>query len=143
MRLRLPSLNVDAPVSPVSLSSRGVLGVPDNPHVVGWWEQGAHPGAPLGSVVFDGHVDTAEAGPGAFFHLRDLRVGDPVFIETDNGVITYVVVATHSYPKPLLPSELFDPTGVPRTVLITCGGSFDWGRRSYSDNIVVEARAGT
>jgi hypothetical protein len=35
--------------------------------------------------------------------------------------------------------QLFVPDGPPGLVLITCGGSFDRGVRSYQDNIVVRA----
>ena len=38
-----------------------------------------------------------------------------------------------------LPREVLRARGVPRLVLITCGGPFDQVRRSYRDNLVVYA----
>ncbi len=44
------------------------------------------------------------------------------------------------YPKNALPaSEVFDQDTTSRLVLITCGGTFDWATRHYSDNVVVYA----
>jgi hypothetical protein len=36
-------------------------------------------------------------------------------------------------------ADVFDRSGAPRLVLITCGGQFDYTASSYSDNIVVVA----
>jgi hypothetical protein len=58
-RLALPTLQVDAPIVPVGLLPSGGLGGPPHPHVLGWWPDGARPATRHGSVVIDGHVDTA------------------------------------------------------------------------------------
>ena len=58
---------------------------------------------------------------------------------TASGRLTYVVQAVRSYPKAALPVEVFDRSGAPRLVLITCGGSFDRRTRHYADNIVAYA----
>src|ERR1700744_2838982 len=57
---QIPSLRVSAPASPESAAA-GTLGVPDDPHNVGWWM------ASSGEVVVDGHVDLAGVGPGALY----------------------------------------------------------------------------
>ena len=139
--LRLPSLDVTAPVMNVRVRSDGALEVPAVPSQVGWWADGAAPGGGRGSVVVDGHVDSARYGRGAFFRLRDLAEGDPVEMVTADGAsFTYEVTAVRQYPKDELPwAEVFSQ-GVPeRLVLVTCGGDFDRGRRSYTDNVVVFA----
>jgi hypothetical protein len=137
VRLRVPSLGVDAPVTPVAAQSGGALAVPDDPHVVGWWRAGAAPGSERGTVVLDGHVDSHLAGPGALFRLAEIRPGAAVLLMTSRGTIPYVVVAIRGYPKADLPAQVFDTSGRPRLVLITCGGAFDRRIRQYADNIVA------
>jgi hypothetical protein len=137
--LTLPSLQVNAPIVPVGLQPGGDLTVPDDPHLLGWWQGGARPGSRQGSVVIDGHVDTAAHGPGALFTLRQLRPGDPVVLSTNHGSSHYLIVALRSYPKATLPAEVFTSTGPPRVVIITCGGAFDPTTRQYADNIIAYA----
>ena len=138
-RLALPSLGVDVPIVPVAVQAGGGLTVPDDPHVLGWWHGGARPDSGQGSVVIDGHVDTAAEGPGALFSLRKLRPGDPVLLSTDHGSWHYLIAALRSYPKADLPAEVFTSTGPPRLVLITCGGAFNHKTRHYADNIIAYA----
>jgi len=141
VRMTLPRLHIDAAVLPVSVSANGLLGVPDNPRDLGWWGQSSRPGMPSGSVVIDGHVDSAAFGPGALFGLREARPGDDVVLVNAAGrSLHYTVVARRSYAKTSLPvAEVFASDVSPRLVLLTCGGRFDQGTRHYSDNIVVYA----
>jgi hypothetical protein len=139
VRLRLPDQGVTAPVVSVGVLPGGGLGVPDDPSVLGWWRDGARPGAESGTVVIDGHVDTRLAGEGALFALSKLAVGATVELTSTDGPRRYVVRAVRAYPKEQLPADVFDRTGAARLVLITCGGSFDRTTRQYADNIVVYA----
>jgi hypothetical protein len=137
--LQLPSSDIATPVVPVAVNVDNSLDVPENPNVLGWWRDGARPGSDQGTVVIDGHVDSARDGRGALFHLRELRPGDQVRLHTDQGAHDYVVRALRSYPKATLPPELFATDGLPRLVLITCGGAFDTRTSSYADNVVAYA----
>jgi hypothetical protein len=141
VRLTMPRLHVDAAVLPVSVGLDGLLGVPDNPLQLGWWSGSSKPGMPSGSVVIDGHVDSATFGVGALFRLRDARPGDDVVVTNAAGVtIRYSVVARRTYDKTTLPvTELFAADVDPRLVLLTCGGPFDRTTRHYADNVVVYA----
>jgi len=112
--------------------------VPANPGVLGWWQDGAEPGASVGRVVIDGHVDSATAGAGALFHLDSLAPGDAVQVATSSAVLGYRVVARGVYDKGRLPPGLFR-SSAPSLVLITCGGPFDQVTRHYADNVVVYA----
>jgi hypothetical protein len=139
-RIQIPALHVDSIIVRVT-SVNGTLGVPEDPTSVGWWVGAAEPGSRSGSIVLDGHVDSATRGLGAFFHLTSLHSGDLITVTTIHGdQLSYRVRARHSYDKQTgLPSNLFGTDGPPRLVLITCGGSFDTGTLSYQDNIVVFA----
>jgi len=140
LRLVVPRLDVRADVHPV-VSDNGVLAVPDDPGRVGWWVGSAAPGSPRGTTVIDGHIDSATAGVGAFWHLSALAAGDSVNVVTTTGTtVRYRVLARRVYPKSDgLPSTLFTLTGPPSLLLISCGGPFDAETRSYQDNIVVFA----
>jgi sortase (surface protein transpeptidase) len=138
--LAIPAIQVRAPVVPIGATA-GILDVPANPAQVGWWSASARVGAATGSVVIDGHVDSAATGPGALFHLTDLSAGDRLVVTTTTGDRrSYVVTGRRVYPKTGgLPADLFTTDGPPRLVLITCGGPFDRAAGSYLDNIIVFA----
>jgi LPXTG-site transpeptidase (sortase) family protein len=138
-RITIPAIGAAAPVVPVGLESDGTMEIPRDVATVGWFEPGVRPGED-GSAVLSGHVDSRTQGRGAFFDLEDLDVGDEVIVEGGQQVRTWRVVARQRFPKDELPvDDLFTRSGAPRLVLITCGGAFDAGARSYSDNVVVVA----
>ena len=138
--LAIAALQVQAAVVPVGVTG-GILDVPADPAQVGWWSDSALAGSATGSVVIDGHVDSAATGPGALFHLTDLSAGDRLVVTTTTGArLSYVVTGRRVYPKTGgLPADLFAIDGPPRLVLITCGGPFDRAAGSYLDNIVLFA----
>lgn len=144
VRLELPELAVSAKITPVSVDLAGALEVPPDPNVLGWWDSGALPGRGRGSIVIDGHVDSATQGVGAFARLRDLQPGDAVLIETASGeVLRYQVTGRRQFAKAELPAEtIFSQDVQERLVLVTCGGKFDPAAGHYSDNVVVFAVPG-
>lgn len=141
--LALPSVDVTAPVMAVGVS-QGNLQVPDDPAQVGWWISSAEAGSDTGSVIMDGHVDTASGGPGALYRMGigKLHLGDRVVVTTMLGrKVSYRIYAQSVYVKAAgLPADIFAASREPRLVLITCGGAFDSDGRSYVDNVVVYAR---
>jgi len=138
--LTIPSQQVRAEVLPVA-NVGGILQVPDDPAQLGWWNASAPVGASRGSVVIDGHVDSAASGPGALFRLDELRASDRIVLGTATGrTRSYRVTGRRVYRKTAgLPSDIFDQLGAPRLVLISCGGPFDSAAGSYLDNVVVFA----
>jgi len=139
--IAIAALQVQAPTEQVR-TTNGSLGVPGDPSHVGWWIGSALPGAAFGTVVIDGHVDSAVAGPGALFHIADLRMGDQIVVNTARDQRVHYAVQARlvlSKQNPL-PADLFTTTGPPRLVLISCGGPFDRQTLSYQDNIIVLAR---
>jgi len=142
VRVRLPALRVDAPVTPVGVDDRGRMDVPFNIRTVGWYRFGPGPGATTGSAVLSGHVDDRDQGYGAFHRLGDLAPGDPVAVDlADGGALSYLVETVTRVPKGDLPvDEVFARTGAPRLTLVTCGGPFDDDAHAYTENVVVVAR---
>jgi sortase (surface protein transpeptidase) len=141
VRLRIPSIGVDAPVVAVDVEPDGEMEVPDDVRDAGWYRHGPAPGEP-GAAVIAGHVDSREQGRGAFFDLRRLDVGAQVKVtDADGNVQRFDVVARRTYDKAGLPADaLFTREGRPQLVLITCGGDFDREARSYRDNVVIYAQ---
>lgn len=136
-RLRLPALGVDAPVVPVP-APQGVLTPPDDPQVLGWWADGARPGADRGSSLVAGH--TVRTGGGALDDLEHLLPGDAVQVLTRRGRIDYVVRGVTVLGRGELAdraSRLFDQQVPGRLVLVTCE---DWDGTGYRSNVIVTAR---
>lgn len=142
-RIRIPRLGVDSSVVPVVVDGAGALGVPRDPRVIGWWADGAKPGARSGTAILDGHVNYAGV-EGALAHLDRLRPGDAVIVDgTAAGKPArqrFLVTGTRTYAKHDLPSrEVFDQGGIGRLVLVTCGGVFDRSSGNYASNILTYA----
>jgi hypothetical protein len=139
LRLEIPAIGVSARLVRLGLGADGRMQVPDDFQAAGWFTGAAEPGQ-LGPAVVAGHVDS-RTGPAVFYRLRELRPGDEVrVVRADRRVVRFVVESLASYPKPELPADrVYGPTTAPALRLITCAGSFDRRRRSYRDNLVVEA----
>lgn len=133
-----------APVVAADTAADGVLAVPEDPAVIGWWTGGARIGDPYGSTVLAGHVDSRGYGVGVLAELGRAAVGDRVAVTAGTAGTArqdYRVVSVEQVPKARLAADtaVFDQSGAPRLVLITCGGRFDPAARAYEDNLVVIA----
>jgi hypothetical protein len=140
-RVKLDSVGIDAPASPVGIDvAKGVLGVSPDIHRTGWWADGAQPGDKTGAVLIAGHVDSATAGAGAFFRVKEAQAGARIELTTAGGrTFSYKVVSVRSYLKTALPTDVWSKRGPARLVLVTCGGPFDHATGHYRDNIVLTA----
>ncbi|MFB6724990.1 class F sortase [Kribbella sp. NPDC056345] len=135
-RLAVPSLGISTRV--LAIRARGATLIPpSNPQLVGWWSDGAQPGAAKGSAVITGH--TVHDGGGAFDDLDQLKRGAAVRVTTKQGVTDYVVTSVTTYRKKALAKQaarLFDQSVPGRLVLVTCE---DWDGTAYLSNAVVVA----
>jgi hypothetical protein len=139
VRVRIPALGLDSELAGLALGPDGALVPPTDFARAGWFTESPVPGD-VGPAVIAGHVDSYE-GPAVFFRLRDLAPGDEVLVDlTDGTTVRFVVTGSQSFPKDRFPTErVYGPTTRAELRLITCGGEFDTGRRSYRDNVVVTA----
>lgn len=139
--LRVAAIDVDADVTELGLTDEGAMEVPrgDVYDLPGWYVHGPRPGEP-GPAVIGGHVDS-RTGPSVFHRLGALEPGDRIEIGYDDGTVArFTVDRGERHPKEAFPfEEVFGDTSAPELRLITCGGAFDHGARSYDDNIVVFA----
>jgi hypothetical protein len=140
MRVRVPSIGVDANVVSLGLNSDSTLQVPTNAADAGWWSGGAAPGR-RGAAVIVGHVNWG-GNDGVFGRLHEILPGRNVLVTHRNGVTDrYRVTATAVYPKISFPTRLvYGPLLYPGLRLITCAGSFDPSTGHYDENLIVFAR---
>lgn len=138
VRLRIPALGVDAPTIELGLRADRTLEVPVDADDTGWWTGGPAPGE-MGPAVLVGHVDSRR-GPGVFVDLKRAPRGTVVLVDREDGSTAHFVVERRGqFAKDDFPTEaVYGSTSSPRLRLITCGGEFDRGARSYTDNVVLD-----
>jgi hypothetical protein len=142
-RLSAPAVGIAAAVRAVGVEpGSSAMEIPEDVAVAGWYRFGPAPGEDGGVAIVTAHVDSARAGPGAFFRLRELDPGERVNVELADGrVLAYEVTGREQMAKGAVPSSrLFRRDGPPALALVTCGGDFDPATRHYRDNVVVWAR---
>ncbi|MGW4804837.1 class F sortase [Kitasatospora sp. NPDC004272] len=140
VRVRIPVLGVDAPVTRLGLDDEGRLQPPPagERNLAGWYRDGAAPGS-SGTAVLAGHVDDAH-GPAVFYRLGTLRKGDQLEVaRADRASAWFQVDGVEVYPKSEFPDrKVYAPTPDAQLRLITCGGSFT-REGGYAGNVVVYA----
>jgi LPXTG-site transpeptidase (sortase) family protein len=141
--LTIPRLGVRTRPYVLGVTRDRRLRVPDRISGTGWWGGGAAPGSRGRSVVV-GHVD-GPRGTGVFHGLRRLERGDVIRVERAGRRITYRVTSVRTVRKSTLTGAAMfgaDRTTRRRSLrLVTCGGSFRDGSRSYDSNVIVDAVA--
>ena len=86
-----------------------------------------HTGSPwpaqAGSAIIAGHIDS-DRGPGVFFRLRQLRLGDRIYVQhADSTLAVFRVYAEHILARDHFPTQkVYGPAPDPELRLITCGG---------------------
>ena len=139
VRLKIPAINVDAPIEYVGLTPQGAMDVPKTPDSVAWLQIGQRPGE-NGSAVIAGHYGWWKSGSESVFdNLYKLRKGDKLFIEDDKGVIvSFVVRESRRYDPSADASAVFGSNdGKAHLNLITCEGVWVGILKTYSKRLVV------
>ncbi len=138
VRLKIPSINVDAAIEYVGLTSKRAMEVPINSVDVGWYKLGPRPGE-KGSAVIDGHFDGENGEASVFTNLYKLKQGDKLYIEDNKGItFTFVVQESRTYDSGYS-SDVFSRSDGTHLNLITCDGVWDGIKKSYSKRLVVFA----
>lgn len=136
--LIVPSIDLKAPIIPISVDANRVLTPPADVHEVGWWRGSAKPGAASGQTLITGH--TVHTGGGVMNRLGDLRPGAVVQVKTRLGIVEYRATKVFVYTRAELAKHVNDLFGQTRPhnrlVLVTCTG---WTGSEYTSNIIVFA----
>lgn len=140
VRLKIPSLNINAIVDSVGLASDGTVDVPPGPSDVAWFNLGPHPGE-NGSSVIDGHSGWKDGIPAVFDNLYELHIGDKLSVQDNKGkIINFIVRELKTYsPYENAPSVFNSNDGKAHLNLITCTGTWDETQKSHSERLVVFA----
>ena len=138
-RVVIPALDVDVPLTGLGQQADGTMQVPTDAKTVGWYTKAPTPGS-LGPAVLAGHVDYQNK-PGTFHRLTDLKAGDSINIDRQDGSMAmFSVVKVERYAKNKFPTNaVYGAINRAGLRLITCGGDFDNTAGHYEDNIVVYA----
>jgi sortase A len=138
--LTIPNAKVSTNIINVGITPEGNLDVPGNYTEVGWYKYGTRPGE-VGSAVLDGHVDNGGSTPGPFKHLRDLKIGDDIYVTMSSGkILHYKVTVSDAYPLNKFPGEMvFHQTGDKYLKIITCHGKFVPSLKTYNERLIVTA----
>ena len=127
------------PVDQVGVTEDGQAEIPEDIQRVGWYQYGPGVGSTQGSVVLMGHRDGTGAR-GALYNLGSVGVGETITLTGAGQPTTYRVVSNESISKQVVPlADLFQRTGDPRLVIISCGGEYVADQGGYLDNVVLTA----
>jgi hypothetical protein len=146
LQLQIPSLQVNAPVLGVGLTSANVMDSPKGPigdpvwGTAFWYRGGGIPGD-IGTATIAGHVDDPLGRPEIFAHLDQLHPGDLIVVHLNNtniGIDFMVnqikVYSTQQSSDPAVLTQIFGagpvagtepqpaPDGLSHLTLITCAG---------------------
>lgn len=137
-RLKIPKINIDTLVEYVGLTSEGAMDTPESPNNVAWFDLGPRPGE-IGSATISGHFGWKNGKPSIFDNLHKLQKGDEIYIEDEKGeTITFIVTKLQIYDLTENASEVFvSNDGASHLNLITCEGSWDKVKKTYSNRLIV------
>jgi len=128
-------------VRAVGTTRNGLLDVPPDIRVAGWWSGGSRLGDPFGSSLIAAHVDSRTQGLGPFASLLVVRAGDRVRVSSRGLQQTFEVTSLRLRPRGALGpgSWLHSPAGPRRLTLVTCAGPYDPARGGYQNLAVITA----
>ncbi|MFI1564384.1 class F sortase [Streptomyces sp. NPDC020490] len=140
-RVRIPAIQVDAPVMPVGLDVDGWVAAPppEDPNLAGWFTGAVTPGE-KGTAVVVGHVDNLQ-GPAVFYGLGALKKGNHIEVARQDGkTAVFEIYGIEVFAKSNFPGDrVYASKGTPELRVITCGGGFS-KQNGYDGNVVVFAR---
>lgn len=136
VRLKIPSISVNAAIEHVGVTPAGIMGIPVDTSNVAWFSLGPKPGE-RGSAVIAGHFDGINGVDAVFTNLNRLKKGDELFVENNKGeVVTFVVQGSGTY-DPGYADEVFSRNDGSYLNLITCDGVWDDVKKSFSKRLIV------
>ena len=140
VRIRIPSIAVNAAVKRVALAADGSMDVPKRPLDTGWYALGPRPGE-MGSATIAGHGDSLNGTAAVFADLHKARLGDKIEVQDDAGATTsFVVREIRRFAAAANATDVFTSNdGKAHLNLITCVGAWDDDSKQYSERLVVFA----
>lgn len=138
LRLRIPTLGVDALISELGYDAEGQLEVPNEAGSVGWYSISAQPGE-SGNALLGGHLNWRGLR-GVFDRLDELNDGDLIYLVQSGEEMVFQVSLSRSVAADASLQEVLRAPAIGSTLtLFTCGGTFDRGAGEYDQRLVVNA----
>uniref|UniRef100_A0A7C4TPI9 Class F sortase n=1 Tax=candidate division WWE3 bacterium TaxID=2053526 RepID=A0A7C4TPI9_UNCKA len=133
-------LDTKARIENLTLTEDQTLDVPKDWFNAGWYINSSKPGED-GNMIIDGHYDTDQAMPAAFWGLKNLKVNDTVTLRDAFDREFVYKVRSIWYVDINDPDRtlIFERTSRPELTLVTCGGVWDSNANTYSKRLVVKA----
>lgn len=137
IRIQIPSIGVDSKLMKLGLLKDGSLQVPPSAFPAGWYSGSPSPGE-MGPSIIAGHIDWN--GPGVFYRLSRMQLGDQIKIDrVDGTTATFTVTRIAAFLKSNFPtSAVYGDLNYPGLRLITCG-DYDFKAHKYLRDTVVFA----
>jgi sortase A len=142
IRLYSETIDLDAKLISVGILESGIMETPKNWNEAGWYERSSKVGG-KGNIVINGHYDDDRGQPAAFYRLKNLKIGDKVFVSDELGRKYAYSVEESFFLDINDPSRLSVLSGAEDShelTLITCGGVWNSKLGTYNERLVVKAR---
>jgi hypothetical protein len=139
--IRLPDGH-EVAIRTVGTTANGLLDVPGDIRVAGWWSGGSRLGDPFGSTLVAAHVDSFTQGLGPFSSLLSVHPGDRVQLWSAGLRQSFRITSLRLRPQGTIgpTSSLHSPAGPRRLTLVTCAGPYDAARGGYQNLAVITAK---
>lgn len=140
VRIKIPSINVDASIESVGFTIDGAVDVPKGPTNAAWFEEWPRPGEEGNSIIV-GHSGWKNNTPSVFDNLYKLQKGEKIYVEDNKGIIiSFVVSGSRKYDPQADALDVFYSSDEKSHLnLITCTGVWNKIKKSRSDRLVVFA----
>lgn len=140
VRISIPSIGLTAAIEQVTLTKAGAMDVPKDPMHAGWYALGPRPGE-TGSAAIDGHVNWWHGQTAVFTNLSQLKRGDTITTQDENGTVTTFAVRTiQTFDAGADAAQVFTSTdGKAHLNIITCEGLWSKRLQQYTERLVVFA----
>jgi LPXTG-site transpeptidase (sortase) family protein len=138
-RLIVPAIEVDAEFTVKPVGTDGQMPNPNGPEDVVWYDFAQWPGlgglpTKGGNIVLAAHVDYINYGPAVFWRIDELKAGDQVQIQLNDGTVATYAIEFNKVVDPGSQtdwSKLVSATADESVTLITCTGEFSAGHYSH------------
>ena len=139
-QIEISAIQASGFIQKIGLNQQNAVSVPNNIHYAGWFVDSVLPGE-IGLSIIDGHV-SGRFRDGIFKNLHKLAPGDNFdIVFGDGSKKSFSVVEVSTKPEAEAAEKLFykEPSIERQLNLITCGGTFDKQKQTYSDRVIVVA----
>lgn len=142
VRIYFTDHKLQAEILPVGVTENNEMATIDSAKDAAWYQFGPSPGEP-GNALINGHVRW-KGEKGTFSILKEMKTGEEVVIEFDDGTFKYFTVdSLNTYLLDEVPASVMDLKGDSRMTLITCLGDYDHALGTSRSRVVAVCKEKT